>query len=309
MKFLNNLSFEKIKSGLEKTRFNLINKLTETFSGKPTIDENSLEKLEEILISSDIGSKLAEEIISRIKKLFPIEKDKSFQRIKEILRQELKNILLEVQTIDLENNIKQSKPYIILIVGINGTGKTTSVAKLANIYKLLNYKVLIVSADKFRAAANEQLEIWADRVGVPVFNSNSKDPSAVVYDSIKHAQSNDYDIVLIDTAGRLHTHKNLMDELHKIKKVITSLKSTAADVTYLVLDGNTGQNGLLQAQEFSKYIDISAFIITKLDGTAKGGIVFQLIKEFKKPVKFIGVGEKIDDLIEFDNDAYVESII
>ena len=309
MKFLKNLSFEKIKSGLEKTRVNLITKLSETFSGKPTIDENSLEKLEEILISSDIGSKLAEEIISRIKKLLFFEKDKSFQRIKEILRQELKNVLLEVQTIDLENDIKQSKPYIILIVGINGTGKTTSVAKLANIYKLLGYKVLIVSADKFRAAANEQLEIWAERVGVPVFNSNSKDPSAVVYDSIKHAKSNDYDIVLIDTAGRLHTHKNLMDELHKIKKVIISLKSTGADVTYLVLDGNTGQNGLLQAKEFSKYIDISAFIITKLDGTAKGGIVFQLIKEFKKPVKFIGVGEKIDDLIEFDNDAYVESII
>jgi len=309
MKFLKNLSFEKIKSGLEKTRVNLITKLSETFSGKPTIDENSLEKLEEILISSDIGSKLAEEIISRIKKLLFFEKDKSFQRIKEILRQELKNVLLEVQTIDLENDIKQSKPYIILIVGINGTGKTTSVAKLANIYKLLDYKVLIVSADKFRAAANEQLEIWAERVGVPVFNSNSKDPSAVVYDSIKHSQSNGYDIVLIDTAGRLHTHKNLMDELHKIKKVITSLKSTGADMTYLVLDGNTGQNGLLQAKEFSKYIDISAFIITKLDGTAKGGIVFQLIKEFKKPVKFIGVGEKIDDLIEFDNDAYVESII
>lgn len=308
MKFLKNFSLEKIKSGLEKTRTNLINKLTETFTGKSVIDEKTLEQLEEILITSDIGSIVAEEIVGKIRKELASNKNRSFELIKELLKDELKNVLIKNNS-ESEKEIRDSLPSIILVVGINGTGKTTSIAKLANLYKSLNYKVLIVSADKFRAAANEQLEVWAKRVGVPVFNASSNDPSAVVFDAIKDAQNKTYDIVIIDTAGRLHTHKNLMLELQKIEKVIKTLKSNAPDFTYLVIDGSTGQNGLYQAIEFSKYIDISGFIITKLDGTAKGGVIFQICQKLKKPVKFIGVGEKIDDLIEFDADAFVDAII
>lgn len=309
MKFLRNFSLEKIKTGLGKTRSSLINKLTETFTGKAVIDEDTLEQLEEILISSDIGSNLAEDIVDKIRKDLTKVKDKSFEQIKELLKSELKITLHDFNDPKSENNVTASKPYIILVVGINGTGKTTSIAKLANLYKSLNQKVLIVSADKFRAAANEQLEVWARRVDVPVFNVLSKDPSAVVFDAIKHAQSMAYDTVIIDTAGRLHTHKNLMEELQKINKVISNFKTNGPDFTYLVIDGSTGQNGLLQAKEFSKYVNISGFIVTKLDGTAKGGIIFQICKEMKKPIKFIGVGEKIDDLLEFDANAFVDSIL
>ncbi|NMB83151.1 MAG: signal recognition particle-docking protein FtsY [Ignavibacteria bacterium] len=309
MKFLKNFSIEKIKSGLEKTRNSLINKLTETFTGKAVIDENTLEQLEEILISADMGSNIAEEIVNKIRKDLTSVKDKSFEQIKQLLKLELKATLNEYSNPESVKSVLDVKPYIILVVGINGTGKTTSIAKLANLYKSMNHNVLIVSADKFRAAANEQLEVWAKRVDVPVFNASSKDPSAVVFDSIKHAQSKEYDIVIIDTAGRLHTHKNLMEELQKINKVITNFKSTGPDFTYLVIDGSTGQNGLLQAKEFSKYVNISGFIVTKLDGTAKGGIIFQICKELKRPIKFIGVGEKIDDFMEFNADMFVDSII
>lgn len=309
MKFLKNFSIEKIKSGLEKTRVNLVNKITETFTGKAVIDDSILEQLEEILITADIGSNIAEKVIGNLRKELAFSKDKSLDNIKKLLRNELKNLLKIDNSFAPEKGIKDSVPYIILVVGINGTGKTTSIAKLANLYKSLNYNVLIVSADKFRAAANEQLEVWAKKVNVPIFDAPTKDPSAVVFDAIKYAQNKQIDIVIIDTAGRLHTNINLMNELNKINKVISITKGTNADYTFLVIDGSTGQNGLLQAKEFSKYIDISGFIITKLDGTAKGGIVFQIFKELKKPIRFIGIGEKVDDLIEFDADVFVDSLI
>lgn len=309
MKFLNNFSFEKIKNGLEKTRSNLINKLTETFSGKTILDEDTLNQLEEILISADIGSRISEKLVDTIRKDLSNYPDKSFDSVKHSLKKALKSILSNPMIQSRTNQFNNEKPTIIMIVGVNGTGKTTSIAKLAKLYKLLGYSVLITSADKFRAAANEQLEAWAKRVEVPVYNSASNDPSAVVYDSLIHAKNSLTDLVIIDTAGRLHNQKNLMDELFKIKRVINNFNKTGPHDVFLVVDGSTGQNGLLQAKEFSKYVNLTGFIITKLDGTAKGGIIFQLIDELLIPVKFIGIGENIDDLMEFNADTFVEALL
>ncbi len=309
MKFLNNFSFEKIKNGLEKTRSNIINKLTEAFSGKAILDEDTLDQLEEILISADIGSKISEKLVDTIRKDLSNYPDKSFESIKNSLKNALKAILNNSMLQLRIGQFNYKKPNIILIVGVNGTGKTTSIAKLAKLYKSLNYSILIASADKFRAAANEQLETWAKRVEVPVYNSASNDPSAVVYDSLIHANNSNTDLVIIDTAGRLHNQKNLMDELFKIKRVINNFDQTGPHEVFLVIDGSTGQNGLLQAKEFYKYVNLTGFIITKLDGTAKGGIIFQLVDELKIPVRFIGVGENIDDLMEFDTDSFVEALL
>jgi len=291
MKFLKNFSFEKIKNGLEKTRANLINKLSETLSGKTIIDEQTLSQIEEILISADIGSMISEKLVDNVRKDLSNYPDKSFDSIKNSLKKSLKSILQNsIVPSDTEQLIHE-KPVVILIVGVNGTGKTTSIAKLAKLYKSLNNNILIASADKFRAAANEQLENWAKRVEVPVYNSTSNDPSAVVYDSLNYAKNSNTDIVIIDTAGRLHNQKNLMDELLKIKRVVTNFNKMGPNEVFLVIDGSTGQNGLLQAKEFSKYVKLTGFIITKLDGTAKGGIIFQLVNELKIPVRFIGIGE------------------
>ena len=309
MKFLKNFNFEKIKNGLEKTRSNLINKLTETFSGKAILDEDTLDQLEEILISADIGSRISEKLIDTIRKDLSNYHDKSFDSVKDSLKKALKSILSNSMIQSRTDQFHNEMPNIIMIVGVNGTGKTTSIAKLAKLYKSLNYSILITSADKFRAAANEQLETWAKRVEVPVYNSASSDPSAVVYDSLIHAKNSNTDLVIIDTAGRLHNQKNLMDELLKIKRVINNFDKTGPHEVFLVIDGSTGQNGLLQAKEFSKYVNLTGFIITKLDGTAKGGIIFQLVDELKIPVRFIGVGENIDDLMEFDADSFAEALL
>lgn len=309
MKFLKNFSFEKVKKGLEKTRASLINKISETFSGKTILDDDTLDKLEEILISADIGSTISERFVDSIRKDLSNYPDKSFESIKNSLKKSLKSILNNYSNQTDNDQLNDEKPKIIMIVGVNGTGKTTSIAKLAKLYKSLNYNILITSADKFRAAANEQLETWAKRVEVPVFHSSSSDPSAVVYDSLIKARNSKTDLVIIDTAGRLHNQRNLMDELVKIKRVITKFNNTGPDEIFLVIDGSTGQNGLLQAKEFSKHVNLTGFIITKLDGTAKGGIVFQLVDELKIPVRFIGVGENIDDLMEFDADSFIEALL
>ncbi len=305
MSFFKNFSLDKIKTGLSKTRNKIVQSISETLTGKAQIDEITLEKIEEILITSDIGVETAEMIIENVRRSLKSEKDRSVDNVLRLIKTELAGILPEIKNGDLLLN----KPYIILIVGVNGVGKTTSVGKLAYNYKNLGYRVIVGAADTFRAAANEQLEIWAKRAGVEIINSEKgTDPSAVAFETIKKAVEENFDIVLIDTAGRLHNKTNLMNELSKIKKVIRKFSDSAPNETLLVLDGTTGQNALIQAMEFSKVIDLSGLILTKLDGTAKGGVVFQISNKLKIPIKYIGVGEGIEDLQEFEKNSFISAL-
>ncbi len=306
MKLFGNINFKKLKEGLTKTRNNIFNKITETITRKAVIDETTLEEIEEILISCDIGISTSDKIIQKARTLLLKESERSLEKLKEIIKTELMSL------ININNNqyeIENYKPFVILIIGVNGSGKTTTIGKLAYNYRNSGLKVTIGSADTFRAAANEQLEIWAKRAGVEIINSETKDPSAVAFDTIKAAQKNSSDIVIIDTAGRLHTHKNLMEELGKIKRVINNLLPYAPNEIYLVIDGTSGQNALYQVNEFEKYTNITGLIITKLDGTAKGGIVFRIASEKNIPIKYIGVGEGIEDLQPFSPKDFVEAII
>lgn len=305
MSFFKNFSLDKIKNGLSKTRNKIVQSISETLTGKAQIDDNTLDQIEEILITSDIGAETAEMIIDNLRKALKSEKDRSVESVLRLTKIELSKILID------SNNKNQSfiKPYIIVVVGVNGVGKTTSIGKLAYNYKNLGYKVIVGAADTFRAAANEQLEIWAQRAGVEIINSNKgADPSSVAFETIKRAVDENYDIVLIDTAGRLHNKTNLMNELSKIKKVIKKFSDSAPHETLLVLDGTTGQNALVQAIEFSKVIELTGLIITKLDGTAKGGMVFQISNKLKIPIKYIGVGEGIEDLQEFDKETFISAL-
>ena len=307
MSLFKNFNFNKLKEGLSKTRDKIVNSITENVTGKAVIDELTLDQIEEILLGSDIGFDTTEKIIESVKRNLKSEKDRSGENIIEIVKQEL----TEVLSITKSNgkDLSANKPYIILIVGVNGVGKTTTIGKLANNYKKIGKKVIVGAADTFRAAANEQLEIWAKRADVDIIQSlKGTDPSSVVFETVKKSIDENYDIVLIDTAGRLHNKTNLMNELDKIRRVIKKLLPDAPHETLLIVDGNTGQNAILQAEEFSKVTDISGLVITKLDGTAKGGVVFQIVAKQKILVKFIGVGEGIDDLQEFDSKAFVEAI-
>lgn len=310
MKLFKNINFEKLKSGLTKTRQKLVNSITEAVSGKAKIDDATLEEIEEILISSDIGVETSMKIIEKAKEMLRSEKDRSKINIVELIKKELSEVLSKYDDeISESEKIEKFKPYVILIIGVNGAGKTTTIGKLAYNYKQAGLNVVIGSADTFRAAANEQLEIWADRAGVTlVQKEHGADPSSVAYDTVNIAKKNNADIVLIDTAGRLHTKNNLMEELRKINKVLNKVLDYAPNEVYLVLDGNTGQNAIIQAKEFSKYADLTGLIITKLDGTAKGGVIFQVCTEQKVPVKYIGVGEGIDNLQSFDSKSYVEAL-
>lgn len=306
MKLFGNINFKKLKEGLTKTRNNIFNKITETITRKAVIDESTLEEIEEILITSDIGISTTEKIIHKARTLLLKESERDSDKLKEIIKSELLSLL----NINNENyEIEKYKPFVILIVGVNGSGKTTTIGKLAYNFRNSGLKVTIGSADTFRAAANEQLEIWAKRADVEIISSDTKDPSAVAFDTIKAAQKNSSDIVIIDTAGRLHTHKNLMEELGKIKRVINNLLPYAPNEIYLVIDGTSGQNALYQVNEFEKYTNITGLIITKLDGTAKGGIVFRIASEKNIPIKYIGVGEGIDDLQVFSPKDFVEAIL
>lgn len=308
MGLFNNLNFDKLKSGLQKTRNKLVNTITEAISGKAVIDDKTLDEIEEILITSDIGFETTEKIIENARVKLKKEKDRSDINIMQTVKDELTEVLkFEISGNEIE--ALKTKPYIILVVGINGAGKTTTIGKLAHNYKKAGYNVIVGAADTFRAAANEQLEIWAKRAGVEIIQKNQgADPSSVAFDTVEKAVKGNYDVVLIDTAGRLHNKANLMDELGKIKRVIGKVVPDAPNETLLVLDGNTGQNALVQADEFSKVTDISGLVITKLDGTAKGGVVFQICAKQKIPVKFIGVGEGIDDLQTFDPKMFVSAI-
>ncbi|OGU35139.1 MAG: signal recognition particle-docking protein FtsY [Ignavibacteria bacterium GWB2_35_6b] len=310
MKLFKNLNFDKLKSGLEKTRKKLVDSITEVVSGKAKIDDKTIEEIEEILISADIGAEASINVIEKTREILRNTKDRSKINIVEIIKEELSQLLLRHEKeVNEAEKIEKYKPYVVLIIGVNGAGKTTTIGKLAHNYKQSGLNVVIGSADTFRAAANEQLEIWANRAGVSVVQREpGSDPSSVAFDTLNIAKKNNADVVLIDTAGRLHTKNNLMEELKKISKVLSKVLEYAPNEVFLVIDGTTGQNGLLQAKEFSKYANLTGLIITKLDGTAKGGIVFQICAEQKIPVKYIGVGEGIDNLQTFDAKSFVEAL-
>jgi len=308
MGLFKNFNIDKLKNGLSKTRNKLVNTITETVSGKAVIDDKTLDEIEEILITSDIGYDIAERIIENTRVNLKKEKDRSDINIIQLVKKELTEVI-DFETSNNNNDVLKSKPFVVLIVGINGAGKTTTIGKLAYNYKNAGYKVIVGAADTFRAAANEQLDIWAKRASVEIIQKGTgADPSSVAFDTLSKAKKDNYDVVLIDTAGRLHTKANLMEELGKIKRVMAKVVPDAPHETLLVIDGNTGQNALVQADEFSKVTDINGLIITKLDGTAKGGVVFQICSKQNIPVKYVGVGEGIDDLQNFDPKSFVTAI-
>ena len=303
-----NFNLDKLKNGLSKTKKKLFDGITEAVSTKAVIDEDILDELEEILITSDIGVDTAMKIIENTRDELYYENDRSKINITEIIKEELEDIIVSEKN-DSDEDISKFKPYVILVVGVNGAGKTTTIGKLAYNYKQAGLKVLIASADTFRAAANEQLDVWAERAGVEIIQKETgADPSAVVFESLEKAKSQNVDVVLIDTAGRLHTKTNLMRELSKIRNVVQKVIPHAPNEVFLVLDGNSGQNALVQAKEFSKATELTGLIITKLDGTAKGGVVFQISAEQKIPIKYIGVGEGIEDLQNFDSQQFIDAL-
>jgi len=307
MKFFNNININRLKEGLNKTREKLVNRITETFSGKAVIDDTTLDELEDILISSDLSADLSEKIISNLRKSLKSEKERTLSNIINLLKEELLRIIVTSQ--DTSTNTLETAPHVILIVGVNGVGKTTTIGKLANNFKQAGNKVIVGAADTFRAAANEQLEIWAQRAGVEIIQqSKGSDPSSVAFETVKKAIDGKYDLVLIDTAGRLQSKMNLMNELGKINRAIDKVLPGAPHETYLVLDATLGQNAITQATEFSKVTKLTGLIITKLDGTAKGGTIFQICDSHKIPVKFIGVGERIDDLQSFNPQLFVDAL-
>ena len=298
--------FDKLKSGLGKTRNSFNEKMNSIFSNFRKVDEELLEELEEILIMSDIGVETATEIISKLRERIKLEKIADEESVKTALKQEMKNIL------DKENNALklETTPAVILVVGVNGVGKTTSIGKIANNLKKSGKKVVVAAADTFRAAAVEQLEIWANSAGVDIVKKQEGvDPASVVYDAIKITREKNADVLIVDTAGRLHNKKYLMDELNKIQKVINKEMSDCDKEVLLVIDGTTGQNAISQVKAFKKEADITGLILTKLDGTAKGGVVIGIANENKMPVKFIGIGEQIDDMEIFNSEDFVKALI
>jgi fused signal recognition particle receptor len=300
-----------LDKGLEKTKTGLITKMSRAVLGKSKVDEEVLDELEEVLLSSDVGVATTLKIIERIERRIERDRFVSTEELDQVLREEVASLLEENQSTDLENAFAEpkQKPYVILVVGVNGVGKTTTIGKLASQFHQNGLKVVLGAADTFRAAAVDQLKLWGERVGVPVIDHGmNTDPAAVAFDTVKQAVEMNADIVIIDTAGRLHTKVNLMTELGKIKRVIQKFIPEAPHEVMLVLDGSTGQNAFIQAQEFTKVTEITSLAITKLDGTAKGGVVIGISDQFKIPVKYIGVGEKISDLQVFNKTAFVESI-
>ncbi len=312
MGILDKIGLKKIKDGLTKTRNNLLDKITNLFTSTKVIDENFFSELEEILITADVGVNMTTEIIARLKERLKSERINDASEINSLLKDELEKILKTIDNQTSEDPFyipPDKKPFVIMIVGVNGVGKTTTIGKLAYHYKIRGNKVLIGAADTFRAAANEQIEIWAKRAGVDIIQQQKgSDPGAVAFDTLKSALARNIDVVLVDTAGRLHTKTNLMEELKKVKRVMQKVIPYAPNEVWLVLDATTGQNAIQQARQFTQSIGVTGLIITKLDGTAKGGVLFAIVNELKIPVKFIGVGEDIDDLQPFDPSAFVEAI-
>lgn len=298
--------FDKLKNGLNKTKTSFDEKINNVFSNFRKVDEDFLDELEEVLIMSDIGMDTSIKIISSLRERIKKEKIQDEEDVKQALREEMQKIL-DVTDIELHLN---TKPSVILVVGVNGVGKTTSIGKMANRLAKDGKKVVVAAADTFRAAAVEQLEIWAKRAGADIVKRDEGvDPASVVYDAIKKTKENGADVLIVDTAGRLHNKKYLMDELNKIQKVINKEMPDADKEVLLVIDGTTGQNAISQVKAFKQETDITGIVLTKLDGTAKGGVVIGIVEENKIPVKFIGVGEQIDDMEIFNSEDFVKAII
>ncbi len=313
MKFKNIFSREKketLDQGLAKTKSNFFEKLGKTVVGKSVVDEDVLDELEEVLITSDVGVETTVKIIDRIEARVAKDKYLNTNELNQILREEISGLLAENNTKDLVDFDlpKVDGPYVILIVGVNGVGKTTTIGKLAAQFKAIGKNVVLGAADTFRAAAVDQIKLWGERVGVPVIEKGMQtDPASVAFEAAKYGAENNADVVIIDTAGRLHTKVNLMNELSKIKSVIKRFIPDAPHEVLLVLDGSTGQNAFIQAKEFTKATEVTSLAITKLDGTAKGGVVIGISDQFKIPVKYIGVGEKVEDLQVFNKMEFVDS--
>ena len=298
--------FDKLKQGLSKTKSSFNEKLNNVFSNFRKVDEELLEELEEALIMSDVGVETSTKIINNLRERVKKEKIENEEDVKKALKDEIKKVLDEV-----DNSLNlDTKPSVILVVGVNGVGKTTSIGKIANRLKKDGKKVVIAAADTFRAAAVEQLEIWANRAGCDIVKrEEGADPASVVFDAIRITKEKNADVLICDTAGRLHNKKYLMDELIKIKKVIDKELPEASKEILMVLDATTGQNAIMQVKAFKETVDINGLILTKLDGTAKGGVVIGIVEENKMPVKFIGIGEQIDDMEKFSSTDFVDALI
>lgn len=311
MSFLDKIGFNKLKDGLTKTKEDLFGKISRLVTARKKIDDEFLGELEEIFLSSDFGYDTVETIINNIKDRAKTDKYETDNELNSLIYDEIKKIFSvstsSFSTFDFDID---KKPFVIMVVGVNGVGKTTSIGKLAHNFKKAGKSVLIGSADTFRAAANEQLEIWAKRAGVDIIqNPLTKDPASVAYDSVSAAVSRNADVLIIDTAGRLHNKSHLMEELKKVKRVMQKVIPGTPNETFIVIDATTGQNGLNQVKEFANALgEVTGIILTKLDGTAKGGIVVKINNEMKIPVRFIGVGEQIDDLQVFDSEDFIKAI-
>ena len=298
--------FEKLKSGLSKTKESFNTKINTVISNFRKVDEDFLEELEEALIMSDMGVETSQSIVNNLRKKVKLNNLKDTEDVKQALREEIKSIFDE-----LDNSLKlETKPSVILVVGVNGVGKTTSIGKIANRLRTQGKKVVIAAADTFRAAAVEQLEVWANRAGAEIIKKEEgHDPASVVYDAIKKTKELDADVLIVDTAGRLHNKKYLMDELNKIKKVINKEMGDLSQEVLLVIDSTTGQNAINQVKAFKQETDVTGLVLTKLDGTSKGGVVCGIVEENKIPVKFIGIGEQIDDMEVFNSEDFAKAII
>lgn len=303
---------ETLDQGMQKTREGFLSKITKAIAGKSTVDEEVLDNLENALVSADVGIDTTVKIIDRIEDRVKRDKYLNTSELSRILKEEIENILVSSpQDISYENYALPAghKPHVVLVVGVNGVGKTTTIGKLAYNFSRAGHSVLLGAADTFRAAAVDQLTIWSERTNVPIVKKDmGSDPASVAFDTVQSAVARQSDVVLIDTAGRLHNKAHLMEELTKIKRVIQKVIPDAPHEVMLVLDGSTGQNALEQARHFTAATDVSALTITKLDGTAKGGVVLAIADQFKIPVKFIGVGEKAEDLLVFDKKDFVASL-
>ena len=302
---------ESLDEGLQKTKDNFFSKVSKAIAGKSTVDEEVLDDLEEALVTADVGIETTVKIIDKIEERVARDKYLNTSELNSILKQEIQAILVDAPSsnnYDFHSDLP-NKPYIILVVGVNGVGKTTTIGKLAYNFKKAGKSVLLGAADTFRAAAVDQLSIWSDRTGVPIVKqAMGSDPAAVAFDTVQSAVSRGTEVVLIDTAGRLHNKLYLMDELSKIKRSVEKVLPGAPHEVLLVLDGSTGQNAIEQAKQFTAATDVTALAITKLDGTAKGGVVLAIANQFRIPVKFIGVGEKMEDLLVFDKHEFVDSL-
>ena len=301
---------EKLDKGLEKTKESVFSKLTRIVAGKSKVDAEVLDDLEEVLITSDVGVQTTVKIIERIESRVAKDKFLGTSELNSILREEISELLSENHSEELQDfSIPDKRPYVIMVVGVNGVGKTTTIGKLAYQLKKKGFNVVLGAADTFRAAAIEQLEIWSERVGVPIVKQKmGSDPASVAFDTLQSAATQGADVVIIDTAGRLHNKVNLMNELGKVKKVMQKIVPDAPHEILLVLDASTGQNAIEQARQFSLATDVNALALTKLDGTAKGGVAIGVSDQFKIPVKYIGVGEGIEDLQPFNKGEFVDSL-